>query len=60
MSLSQLMPYSEDEVTAVLKIFGKTPESIQKDVNAVKNWMKTQLHFPEIPGESVLVNAVEA
>lgn len=60
MSQNALFQYSEDVITALLKIFGKTMEDIEKDVDTIKEWIKTQPHFPEIPGELTLSKSAEA
>lgn len=45
---TDLLKFSEDDRTRILKIFNRTPNSVQKDVEAIKNWLKTQPHLPDL------------
>lgn len=51
MASKQLMQYSEEDLVAILKHFGRTKKDIQADVDIIKNWLQMQPHIPEMPGE---------
>lgn len=38
----------------VLKIFNKTEENIQEDLEILREWLKQQPHLPYIDGEKLL------
>lgn len=40
-----------DKLNNALKIFEKTKGDLDQDLEIVKEWLKTQHHFPEIPRE---------
>lgn len=51
MSTKEIMFYTEADVLAVLKYFGKSRKSVEEDVTIIQNWLKTQPHIPEVTGE---------
>lgn len=51
MSRMEIMFYTDEDILAVLKHFGKTKKSLGEDVQIIQNWLKTQPHIPEVTGE---------
>lgn len=51
MSQNEPLVCTKEEEIAVLELRGRTPDSFRDDVEIVKNWIKTQPHFPEMPRE---------
>lgn len=52
MASKKIMFYTDEDLTAVLKLYDRDTKTIQNDIDTIKNWMKTQPHLPEIPGKS--------
>lgn len=50
MCMKEIMLYTEEDMLAVLKCFGRTQKSAEEDVEAIENWLKTQPHIPEVTG----------
>lgn len=51
MGTKAIMLYTDKDMLAVLKCFGRTQKSAEEDVEAIQNWLKTQHHIPEVAGE---------
>ncbi|KAF5301080.1 hypothetical protein FQA39_LY10899 [Lamprigera yunnana] len=44
----------ENAIEIVLKFYNRTKESLNQDVESVKEWLQKQSHLPEIPDDSVI------
>lgn len=51
MGTKELMPYTEQSELAVWELLARTPKTVKEDVATIKEWMKSQPHFPEVLGE---------
>lgn len=48
---SDLIDVDRDSLLKVLQLYNSDLTSIQCDIDAIKKWLKTQPHLPEIPGK---------
>lgn len=48
MAARELMVYTKEDEDAIWRIFGRTAQSAEEDVEIIKNWMKAQPHLPEV------------
>lgn len=48
MGTNELLPYDKEDEITIWKMFERTPQSAEEDVETIKNWIKTQPHIPEI------------
>lgn len=46
-----LFHYEAQDELEVYRTYGRTPQSFEEDVEAVKAWLKLQKHLPEAPRE---------
>lgn len=44
-----LYQYKPTDELEIYKLYGRTPESFAEDVTSVREWSKSQPHFPEVP-----------
>lgn len=51
MSTNILFQYTQETIELNLKFLGKTQESLDKDIDVIIEWLKTQPHLPEIPSK---------
>lgn len=47
MSVDELMPYVKEYEALIWKMFEKTSQSVEEDVETVKKWMRTQSRVPK-------------
>jgi hypothetical protein len=52
---SNIYIVDEDKVTEFYHSFGTTAQSVSKDVAIIKEWLKTQLHLPELMGKLIFL-----
>lgn len=43
--------WTEEESQRILQVNGTNEETLRQDVENIKKWIKTQLHFPEMPSK---------
>ncbi|XP_030759631.1 uncharacterized protein LOC115885028 [Sitophilus oryzae] len=52
---TKLLGTNGDEIfKQIFKEFNKTEDDLQECINIMREWAKTQLHFPEIPNDRIL------
>lgn len=51
MGAEELMSYTKQGELAVWEMLGRTPQTVEEDVETIKNWMKSQPHLPEVLGK---------
>ncbi|EFA05518.1 alpha-tocopherol transfer protein-like [Tribolium castaneum] len=51
-----LQPISEAQKIEILKTFGRTPETVKSDIEAIEEWLKKQPHLQKIPTDIPIEN----
>lgn len=47
--LKEVLESSPEDRVAILEEWGRTPETVKKDIEQVKEWLKKQPQIPYIP-----------
>lgn len=55
MSKWEFLQYTEEQRETILKEYNRTPSNIKDDVNAIREWIKSQPHLPQIMGKFILI-----
>ncbi|XP_017773561.1 PREDICTED: alpha-tocopherol transfer protein-like [Nicrophorus vespilloides] len=55
-SVTPLLQYTDDDVSKVLAAYNRKANSLDEDVNTIKEWFKTQTHIPVQPSDRQIVS----